>query len=292
MKKLDRKPFTGKALIFLRKSSMLNNAESYDAINLIHNARFEVFISHNLYWVPVNELGSTEYTNDEIERFIGYTPEQKRNVIRNVYEAIQLLQVGRFEEVIDVLRLDYNGVTWEHHKPGCHAVLTNRGCCSSIASWVNYLVGDKYPIRGYFGYTRPDASGHIFNYFFHNDFYYLVDANAMLYNYAPKCCKETGIKKDFLNASYITGCCYKTNDLYSFVKYYSRILKFKGFDFLYYTLPPDEYVPPSSSKILDSGVVKIASSRADVLNEVEKIKFVYEDGPNYSPNWNWYDDKP
>jgi hypothetical protein len=263
--------------------------KSYDTINLVHNAHFEVFISHNLYWVPVNELGHTGYTNNEVKQFINYPPEKKRSSIRNVYEAIQLLQVCKFEETIDVLHLDYNGTEWEHHKPGYHAVLTNRGCCSSIASWLNYLVGDKYPLRGYIGFTRPDASGHIFNYYYIDGFYYLVDANAMLYNYAPKCCKETGNKKDFLNTKYITGCCYKTNNLWDFIKFHSRILKYKGSDFLYYKLPPDEYIPPSSSRILADRTVILLSSCKDVLCEPEKFKIVREDGPNYSPNWNYYE---
>jgi hypothetical protein len=263
--------------------------DSYDTINLVHDANFEIVISPNLFWVPVNVLGITEYKNCDIRQFINYTPEEKRKVIKNVYEAIQLFQICRFEEKIDVLRFEYNGKEWEHHKPGYYAVLSNTGCCSSIASWLHYLVGGRYPQDGYFGYSRPDSSGHIFNYFFINGYYYIIDINTMLYNNAYKCCKETGNKRDFINTKYITGCCYKTTDLHAFIKFYSRILRYKNFEFLYYTQPPDNYIPPISSRFLDDGSVEITvTDEIEVLNETQGIKIIREPGPNYSPNWNFY----
>jgi hypothetical protein len=267
--------------------------KSYDTINLVHNAKFEVFISRNLYWAPVNTLGSTKYTNYDIRQFLNYSPQEKKKLISNVYEAIQLFQISRFEEKIDVLHLDYHGKKWEHHKPGYHAVLSNNGCCSSMASWLYYLVGDKYPQCGYFGYYRPDGSGHVYNYFYHEGHYFLLDINAMYYKNAVHCCRETGNKADFLKTKYITGCCYKAYGLEDFIRFYSRILKYKEFEFAYYQRPATDYLLPCFSRFLDNGDIEMTvTEELGVINETKKIKVIQDTGPNYSPNWNYYNRLP
>jgi hypothetical protein len=270
---------------------MINFKDKYfDTINLVHNADFEVMISHNLCWVPVNVLGFTEYTNYDVSEFLNCAPLEKSLIIKNVYEAIQLLQISGFQDKDDVIKKAFNGNLWEHHKPGYHAVLSNYGCCSSVASWLNYLINGKYPETGYIGFFRPDVSGHVINYIYKNNWYYIIDISAMENNFIMDCCKETGNRLDLLKAKYITGCCYKTTDVSYFVKFHSRIQKYHNFEFLYYKVPSVPYLPPCSGKIENNIVEMIVSDKVELLNDVQSIHVKTETEPNYCPNWNIYNE--
>ena len=46
----------------------------YNCGPLIVDANFEVPISKNIFWIPVNKLGVTEYTNDEIKLMVNLLP--------------------------------------------------------------------------------------------------------------------------------------------------------------------------------------------------------------------------
>jgi hypothetical protein len=271
----------------------LLESESYDTINLIHDADFEVMVSKDLYWVPVNTLGKPRYRNGDMQKFVSMTPEEKRSMKFNLYEAIQLLQICRLKEKLDVLKLEHNGTVWEHHRPGYFAVLTNYGCCSSIAAWLEYIIEFQYEQRGYVHFTRPDGTGHVLNFIFYHGFYYIVDLTAMLDDRAALCCKETGNKADFVKSKYVTGCCYKTGNLSNFVKFHSRIQKYHNFEFLYYRTAAMPYITPVSAKLFpDKHVEVLLVIETDVLNTVESIKVSFAEGPNYSPNWEYYNRLP
>jgi hypothetical protein len=265
------------------------DSESYDTINLVHNADFEVFVSKDLYWVPVNVLGKTRFKNSDMEKLVDKKPAEKQAMRFNLYEAIQLFQVCQFDDKEDVLNIEYKGMGWEHHKPGYFAVLSNFGCCSSIATWLDYIVSYQYKERGYLEFTRPDGTGHVINFIYHKDFYYIIDISAMVYNRAAFCRKESGNKQDLLKSKYITGRCYKTNNLANFVKYHSRIQKFHNIEFLYYKIAAMPYIPPISVKVFPNKSIELfVSVEIELLNRVETIKIFYDRGPNYSPNWNCY----
>ena len=61
----------------------------YDCMNLRDEADFEVPICKNVFWVPVNVLGRTRYTNEEIEQMLSLTPDQKMKNVKSLYEAVQ-----------------------------------------------------------------------------------------------------------------------------------------------------------------------------------------------------------
>ncbi|GHU76490.1 hypothetical protein FACS189461_4100 [Spirochaetia bacterium] len=261
--------------------------DSCNTINLIHNAQFEVLISNDLFWVPVNRLGNTRYKNGDIKKLAPLNPAEKKTMVTNAYEAVQLFQIGQFEDREDVLYMEYNGKEWEHHKPGYYAVLDNYGCCSSIAAWFDYLLGDIYQDRGYIMFSRPDGSGHVMNYVFFDNAYYILDLTAMTYEKAGDCCRETGIKKDYIRSKYATGCCFKTSSISSFVKFHSRIQLFHGFEFLYSKIPSCSYLPPLSVNVLPDKTIAITGPyHPDILNKAKNIIWRYEEGPNYSPAWN------
>lgn len=104
------------------------NADTqFDTENLRINADYEIKVYDDVYLVPVRQLGGTRYTNTEIKAMLKLTPEEKRQRISTLYEAIQLYQASNFRGVFDNVPL--NG--WEVHKPGYHAVRTNEGCCAA-----------------------------------------------------------------------------------------------------------------------------------------------------------------
>lgn len=50
----------------------------YDCMHLRNDAEFETKIGKNIFWVPVNTLGKTRYTNDEIYQMITLSPCEKK----------------------------------------------------------------------------------------------------------------------------------------------------------------------------------------------------------------------
>ena len=72
-----------------------------DTVNLRENAAFYTKIYPGVYWIPVNTLGKSRLTNEDIEKLKNKSPEIKREKIKNLYELIQLLQIGGFEVVDD-----------------------------------------------------------------------------------------------------------------------------------------------------------------------------------------------
>lgn len=47
-------------------------------MHLRNDAEFETKIGKNIFWVPVNTLGKTRYTNDEIYQMITLSPCEKK----------------------------------------------------------------------------------------------------------------------------------------------------------------------------------------------------------------------
>ena len=51
--------------------------EDYNCNPLQLCADFEIPIARNVFWVPVNTLGGTRYTNNEIQQMLPLSPEEK-----------------------------------------------------------------------------------------------------------------------------------------------------------------------------------------------------------------------
>lgn len=137
---------------------------AYDSQNLRRGAAFEVPAADDVWWVPAVILGDTRYTNAEIAAMAAESPEEKQRKLATLYEAVQMFQISGFAEADDNVRIRENGVNWEHHKPGFHAVRTNEGCCASHANWLNYILRDDYDEVGFLAWSQTDGSGHIINY--------------------------------------------------------------------------------------------------------------------------------
>lgn len=276
------------ALHFFRGDDILNTDYTFDTVNLKHDADFETYISTGLFWVPVNQLGYSRFMNFEIKEMKNYSPELIREKSLNCYEAIQLFQASKFLECNDILKIKYNNTIWQYHKPGYHAVISNKGCCASSSAWFNYIISNHYPVRGYLHYVRPDGSGHIMNFVFSNHNYYIFDLSTMTDSNVRYVPKENGNIREYINAKYFTGVCYKTAHLKFFVKYHSRIQKYKNYEFAYMKINGYDAVPPSCCEINNSKIFIISSVDKELLLIPSQYSFVKREPPDFVPNWNFF----
>lgn len=119
--------------------------------------------------------------NHEIAAITETSPEVKKAVISNLYEAIQLYQIGDFASDTNDDKMNvkvYNpvsGYSWEKHCPGYYAVLINRANCSTAANWLIYLLSVNYEDWGTLHYQRANGGGHVINYFISDGYYYFID---------------------------------------------------------------------------------------------------------------------
>lgn len=194
--------------------------KAHDTVNLRHNANFEVEVADGVWWVPAAALGESRYTNSEIAAQVQFSPEEKQQNIATLYEALQLFQIGNFANGNDNQRIEENGVMWEHHKPGYHAVRTNEGCCATDSNWLNYILWDDYDELGFMAYSQSDGSGHVFNYIRQGEYYYFMDLTHYRTDFLDSSAIETGIDSDYYNSDFIAGNIHKAVSPEAFAAYY------------------------------------------------------------------------
>lgn len=219
----------------------------YDTINLRHNATFCTRIAKGLYWIPVNKLGKSRYTNKQLFNLTSNKSAQEvQNLKLNAYESLQLMQiVNKFVSDDDIVFWNNGTQNWQLHKSGRFAYETNHGCCASAAAWFRYVISKSYKKIGYVGYIRPDLTGHIINYIYHDSHYYILDPTTQTATNAVDVPVETGSFDTYRKAELSTGVCYLAESLFDYANYHSRLQKVKGFLFSYYWLSDYECIPPN-----------------------------------------------
>ena len=183
-----------------------------------HDAEFSVKVADGVYWVPANALGSSSYTNAQIQSMLTDTPEEKQTKIDTLYEALQLFQIGSFYGSDDNVRIMENGYSWEHHKPGYDAVRTNHGCCASCTDWLNYILKDDYDELGFIG-TSQLTGGHVFNYIKQDGWYYFVDLTKWYAENWNVNAVESGDLSDYAHSDSVYGNIHRAASLDAFVNY-------------------------------------------------------------------------
>ncbi|MBC8559266.1 hypothetical protein [Fumia xinanensis] len=219
--------------------------DGYDTINLNHAASFYTRIAKGLYWVPVNMLGKSRYTNEQLFFLTrSKSAQEVQNLKLNAYEALQLFQViKKFSSDEDIVFWNDGQHNWELHKSGRFAFETNHGCCASAAAWFHYVLSRSYEQVGYLGYIRPDLSGHVMNYIYHNSHYYIIDPTTQVATNAVEVPVESGTFDIYRKAKLSTGVCYLAESLLDYANYHLRLQKIKSFTFSYYCLPGFECIP-------------------------------------------------
>lgn len=66
-----------------------------------NSVKFETEVYNGVYWIPINTLGSSRYSNEEMAEISKEPMEKKKELIGNLYEAVQLFQVSEFQGICD-----------------------------------------------------------------------------------------------------------------------------------------------------------------------------------------------
>jgi hypothetical protein len=127
--------------------------------------------------------------------------------------------VADFRSAHDNIRIDEDGISWEHHKPGEMAIITNEGCCATISNLMNFLLEGDYGEVGFIAYLQSDGSGHVFNYIKYNNLYYFIDLTHYRNDFMCTAV-EDGTLASYYDSDFIAGNVHETVKIEDYVKYY------------------------------------------------------------------------
>lgn len=258
------------------------SASDYDTYNLRSDANFKMKIENDVYWVPANALGDSRYTNEQIAQIALLSPEEKQKKISTLYEALQLFQISNFKPSGDNIRIEENGINWEHHKPGYQAVRTNEGCCATDSSWLNYILKNDYDELGFVSYSFEDGNGHVFNYIKEKDYYYVIDLTRYTNQLGPTMTIETGIPEDFN----FFGCVVRVKSLSVYAM--QNFLKQRNPPGLYTSYSADLVVPVDSVfKDAEMFITLPGNKKVKILfdNKYDNMSLTYADPPKQEADW-------
>lgn len=246
---------------------------------------FELAVGEGIAWVPLADLGVSQWTQNEYANIFKLPPEQKISLSFTAIDIVELLFHGHFCEVNDCILHSENGIIWEHHKPGFISVKTNCGCCASIASYFTYLY-NHCDEKGYITFVRENGSGHALVYIKRNPFIYYIDPILYLSEYRKNLIPETGLRKDTANARFITGGCLRAKSFQSFIRYFNRFYRYSSKSHVICKCT-GECVPPISVTISDSKCYIYHPIDMTELLYCNESKFQYTTiaSPTWTPIW-------
>lgn len=191
-----------------------------------NSIEFETEVYPGVYWVPINILGKSRYSNDEIREIAKLPIEKKKEKISNLYEAVQLFQASDFKGSLDNINhwLEDKEL-WQTHKNQENAVISNAGCCATDTNWLAYFIKDKYDFVGSFCYANTDGNGHITTYIRQDKYYYFLDMMMCRKDSQQYLCNEDGVLENLLSSEW-AGFLYKCEEPRDFC--YFNIDRFKA----------------------------------------------------------------
>ena len=195
-----------------KKSSKISMEDEYNTRSLIYDVDFQFELDDDVYWVPVNSLGKTNYTLDEMKESKG-DYEWVKNNINTVYEFIQYIQATDFwyessnNETALFLEDQDN---WRIYAPGEYVIDRNKGDCTGLTSAFIYALEGKYDEIGtiYQSYLERGEYiiGHVFPYIKENGYYYVIDPLMHMNQY------RRGVKTEFIDGEkFLTKSRYENN---------------------------------------------------------------------------------
>lgn len=207
----------------------------YNTFTLNHTADFCVPLFHGVSWVPINSLGTTHLDNNQVSKLSSLSPEAKREIITCLYEAVQFLQVNRFQNFDDNVAIYDGPDVWSIHKHGRTADINNGGCCASVANWLVFMLSNLYDEVGILSIISNSGVGHAVNCILHEGCWFIFDATAALECHKEYVCAETGCIADFRRNKIVTGGLLKVDSLEAFTKFFSTFVgRLRRCSFLYY----------------------------------------------------------
>lgn len=183
---------------------------------------FNCELYHDVFWVPVEILGSGTYTESEYRILADSTPERKKQSVRTLYDAIALFLASEFHYCLDGEHFQNEGIIWEFHKPGYYAVKINCGDCADCSSWFQYIIDGRYEESGRLYMIRDTGSGHIINYIKQEGWYYFVDFENYTDFLMNSICDQTGNRIDYLRSKYLTAVLMRSRKIESYVSFIKR----------------------------------------------------------------------
>lgn len=256
-----------------------------DLRNLRHDAKFQIKIANGLFWVPVCTIGNSHFTNEEVECWIKYSPETKKELGLNLYESMQLLYLSRFRYSDEYKLILLNDTNWEFYKPAYEAITQNSGNCAAICAWVKFMCEKAYAHSGFLHYIREDGRGHVVNYFLHCGNYYIIDATAMIRAKNTELCLETGNKSELRKIKSDFPICIMTENLQYYVNYHTKLERLRGHQVRHFLLDGYDHIPPINVTMNDQGIIINTAYHAKTLDECDIIKHIEVSAPEYEPKW-------
>lgn len=191
---------------------------SKDIGNYLDDISFETEVYPGVYWIPLNALGKTRYTNEQMMDVVQMSFEQKKAAISNLYEAVQLFQLSEFKGVMDNADHWVDSIHWQTHKNQEQAVFSNEGCCATDTNWLAFFIKDHYDFVCSFCYANQDGNGHITTCIQQDAQYYFIDMMMCRKDSQNYFCKETGIVTDFMDTEW-AGYLYKCRNPVDFCRF-------------------------------------------------------------------------
>ncbi len=263
---------------------------SKDVEQMRHDASFEIEVADGVYWVPVNALGQSRYTNGEIFAMLSDTPEEKQAAVSTLYEAMQLYRIGGFYSSDDNVRIFENNLNWEHHKPGYDAVRTNNGCCATDSNWLRYILDGDYEEVGYIATSQRDGSGHVYNYIYQDGWYYTID---LTYQHAGTNAStpETGNITDYTNPFCVFAAVHKCRSLEDYAQYCQDTqLDPPGlmFRYVYDNVPAIDSIRDGDRVVIIDPIMPGLDIQVIFDDPNDNLTREYHTAPQELPNWSGY----
>lgn len=248
----------------------------YDTFTLNHAADFCVPLFSGVSWVPVNSLGTTSLDNNQVTKLSSLSPEAKREKITCLYEAVQYLQVNRFQNFDDNAAMYDGSDVWSIHKHGRTADINNGGCCASVANWLVFMLSHLYDEVGILSIISNRGAGHAVNCIRHEGSWFVFDATAILECHKEYVCAETGCVADFRRNKIVTGGLLKVDSLDAFTKFFSTFVgRLRRCSFLYYYYSGEIEWEGMRHLEGDNIEIMLPKRRATIIGEIPKNIGIY-----------------
>lgn len=196
-----------------------------------NSVQFETEVYDGVYWVPLNTLGTSRYSNKEMLEISKMPLERKRECIDNLYEAVQLFQISQFQWSMDNKEYSIDDIHWNSYKSPEEAVLSNEGHCATDTNWLAYFIHDKYDSVGSLCYTGEVWNGRygqrittdIITYIKFENEYYFIDMRMCRKDSQDELCKENGSLPGLMGCLGWPGFLYRCKNPVDFCPFHTYL---------------------------------------------------------------------
>lgn len=138
------------------------------------------------YGLIPESSGAPEYTDQEIQEMIdnNLSLEEVAEKISTIADLAQYLQLkGYDQDPRGDLKFQHDGTQWHTNRSASVVFADNKGNCGGGSNLANDILRGDYEKQGYIQYAG-NRGGHIFNYFYRDGYYYIMDLTVLL-NWTP-----------------------------------------------------------------------------------------------------------